>query len=492
MTELKKLGKYEIEKELGRGAMGVVYKGIDPFIKRPVALKTINKELLQSAEAKVLLERFQQEAQAVGRLNHQNIVDIYEFGEDEGAFFIAMEFVEGRELEAYFQETARFGNDNMVNIMLQLLDALGYSHQNGVIHRDIKPANILVKEDGALVVTDFGIARLESSNLTQAGTVMGTPSYMSPEQFTGQTVDQRSDIFSVGVILYQLLTGEKPFVGSIATIMHKVLKESPINPSALNVQVPVGFDAIVSKAVAKRPEDRFQSAAEFSEAIRETYFEKSPTLILNDQNKTQVLSQDATVFNDAAAATIIDKHIAQTVLVPPAAVNKKSPLLLVIVMLTVLVVSGGGYVWWGNQQKERESVMVTPVVPPIISDSAKGVTHSVVQKNQSQKMEQQESVLPTSVKTVIQPAAVEKIRIPEIVQPVLNIAVGYIQFKTEPEGAEIYINNQLKAGRTPVKISLQPGEYQITLKKAGFKDLSTLMEVVSASIIPFSVMLSKE
>ena len=258
MTEPKKLGKYEIRGELGQGAMGIVYDGFDPMIGRRVALKTVRREQLDRAEVEEILARFKREAQAAGRLNHPNVVQIYEYGEDEGTAFIAMEFVEGRELRDHFDASERFPMAEIVRIMGQLLEALDYSHKNGVVHRDIKPANIILLKDGTVKVADFGIARIESSNLTQAGSVLGTPSYMSPEQFMGQTVDGRSDLFSAGVILYQFLTGEKPFTGALTTIMHKVLKEDPAAPSELNVQVPRPFDALIRKALAKRPDERFQ------------------------------------------------------------------------------------------------------------------------------------------------------------------------------------------------------------------------------------------
>ena len=263
-----KLGKYEIRRELGRGAMGIVYEAFDPSIERIVALKTIHSGQLEGAEGHDAVGRFQREAKAAGRLNHPNIVSIFDFGEDHGTSFIAMEFVSGRELKSYFDNNERFPLPDSVRVMTQLLDALGYSHQNGVVHRDIKPANIILLPDGPVKVADFGIARIESSQYTQAGTVLGTPAYMSPEQFMGQTVDGRSDIFSAGVVLYQFLTGERPFSGTATTIMHKVLMEDPLPPSRLNVQAPKPFDAVISKAMAKRPEDRFQTAREFADAIR--------------------------------------------------------------------------------------------------------------------------------------------------------------------------------------------------------------------------------
>ena len=206
----KQLGKYEIRGELGRGAMGIVYDGWDAGIGRRVALKTVRRDQLDGGEAEELLSRFKREAQAAGRLNHPGIVAVYEYGEDAGTAFIAMEFVEGRELKDVFDRNERFPLPEVVRIMSLLLEAIGHAHSKGIVHRDIKPANVFLLKDGRIKVGDFGIARMESSNLTQAGSVLGTPAYMSPEQFMGQTVDGRSDLFSAGVILYQFLTGERP------------------------------------------------------------------------------------------------------------------------------------------------------------------------------------------------------------------------------------------------------------------------------------------
>jgi eukaryotic-like serine/threonine-protein kinase len=264
---IERLGKYEIRRELARGAMGIVYEAHDPQIKRRVALKTIRPDQLDGERAADMLARFRREAQAAGRLSHPNIVAIYEFDEDQGTSYIAMEFVEGRELRERFAADERFRLPDIVRIMTQILGALDYSHARGVVHRDIKPANIFVQDDGTVKVADFGIAHVETSNLTQAGTVVGTPNYMSPEQIMGLPVDGRSDLFAAGVILYQFLTGERPFAGSTATTMQKVLKEEPLPPSTLNVQLPPAIDAVVKKALAKRPEERFATAAEFSRAL---------------------------------------------------------------------------------------------------------------------------------------------------------------------------------------------------------------------------------
>src|SRR5947207_9820324 len=268
MAEINSIGKNGIRSEIGGGAMGVVYEGYDPSIKRVVALKTIRADQLTGGDPAAVIARFRREAQAAGRLNHPNIVSIYDFGEDDGAWYIAMEFVQGRELKECFETNERFKIADIVRIMGEILSALGYSHDQGVIHRDIKPANIFLLADGSVKVADFGIAHIEASSLTQAGTVMGTPSYMSPEQIMGLPIDGRSDLFSAGVILYQFLTGERPFAGSAATTMQKVLKEDPLPPSTLNVQLSSALDAVVRKALAKRADERYQSAQEFATALR--------------------------------------------------------------------------------------------------------------------------------------------------------------------------------------------------------------------------------
>jgi serine/threonine-protein kinase len=334
-----KLGKYEIRRELGRGAMGVVYEAFDPSIERIVALKTIRKDQLEGAEGQDVIGRFQREAKAAGRLNHPNIVSIYDFGEDDGTAFIAMEFVSGRELKSYFENNERFPMADIERVMSQLLDALEYSHQFGVVHRDIKPANIILLPDHRVKVADFGIARIESSQYTQAGTVLGTPAYMSPEQFMGQTVDGRSDIFSAGVVLYQFLTGERPFSGTATTIMHKVLMEEPLPPSMLNVQVPKRFDAVIKKAMTKRPEDRYQTAREFADAIRAAIADKTAP----DADATVVAGGDSTVVNVTAVSrpSPPETAAASSAAPPP---RRKLPLpVLAAALAGVIAIGGAGY-----------------------------------------------------------------------------------------------------------------------------------------------------
>lgn len=270
MPELpKKIGKYEIVSELGRGAMGIVYKGYDPVISRYAAIKTLSNDGV-NAEDCDLASRFKVEAQAVGRLNHPGIVGIYEYGEEGDHCFIAMEFVDGCTLSELIDDQVRLSVDETIDLVCKVLDALQFAHSNGVIHRDIKPSNIMRSKTGDIKITDFGIARIDSSSLTRAGMIIGTPGYMSPEQLMGQTIDTRSDIFSCAVMLYELLTGEKAFSGSnYSATVYKVVHTDLVPASKLCPDVPVEMDDILNKGLAKSRDNRYQSADQFAAALRD-------------------------------------------------------------------------------------------------------------------------------------------------------------------------------------------------------------------------------
>jgi serine/threonine-protein kinase len=262
------IGRYEIRRQVGRGGMAIVLEAWDPVLHRTLAVKLVDKTRLDPSIAQDALRRFKREAQAAARLTHANIVQVYEYGEEDDFAWIAMEYVPGKPLTAYLDEGLRTEVQRVRDIVGQLLEALAYSHAQGVVHRDIKPGNLLVTPEGQIKVTDFGIARIETSVLTQRGDMLGTPSYMSPEQYMGEATDGRSDIFSAGVILYELLTGERPFRGdSSGQIMQKILHDTPANPSSLNPLVPPAVDWLIGKALAKDAHDRFQSAREFQGAL---------------------------------------------------------------------------------------------------------------------------------------------------------------------------------------------------------------------------------
>lgn len=267
MTPLtpRRFGKYEILEKLGSGTMGVVYLAYDPVIARRVAVKTIHRRTFDQVSDAA--ERFRREASAAGRLTHPGIVAVYDYGEEDDLAYIVMEYAPGLELDAYVAKH-RLSLQQIGGLMGELLDALGYAHTAGVVHRDVKPANILVSE--RLKVTDFGVARIDSGSGTETGVAVGTPLYMAPEQFTGRGIDHRADLFSTGVIFYELVTGQLPFDGdSLHELSYKICHTQPPSASSLNPALPPGLDAVLERALAKSKQDRFASAADFRQSAVE-------------------------------------------------------------------------------------------------------------------------------------------------------------------------------------------------------------------------------
>src|SRR5258705_7270761 len=271
MTEPWLLGRYEVVAELGKGAMGVVYRANDPMLNRMVAIKTINTEEAGHAGMAEYEARFYTEAKAAGGLNHPNIIIIYDIGKSGHLVYMAMEYIEGRELRELLAQGQPLPVVQAVDVAAQVAEGLAYAHQHQVVHRDIKPANIMITPDGRAKIADFGIARMRSSETrTQTGVILGSPKYISPEQVVGKRADHRSDIFSLGVILYECITGSTPFNGEgLSALMYQITNHDPSPPSASNSQVPVMLDYIMAKVLAKAPEARYQSAADFANDLRE-------------------------------------------------------------------------------------------------------------------------------------------------------------------------------------------------------------------------------
>jgi len=273
MEHPERIGRYKIVDRLGSGGMGVVYKAKDPLIDRTVAIKMIHFEKPEDADTPMVASmkaRFTKEAQAAGKLSHANIVTIYDVGEEEGYAYIAMEFIEGIALDAVMQSEKARDVDFLVSLFVQICDGLDYAHKREIVHRDIKPSNIMVTEEGIPKILDFGIAYHPSSETTKTGIILGTPYYMSPEQVMGKKVTNRSDLFSLGIILYEFLTGERPFTADTTTVaMYKLAHEPFIPPSYKNPKIPKGFDTIIDKALAKNPEDRYESCRAFAEDLND-------------------------------------------------------------------------------------------------------------------------------------------------------------------------------------------------------------------------------
>lgn len=270
VAKISKLGRYELRRILGSGAMGVVYEGFDPNLSRRVAVKTILKSVALDPEIeRAYAVRFIQEAKAVARLNHPSIVQVYDFGVEGEVAYLVMEFIEGRELRSFFEANEKFAPEEAVRIMCELLDALEFAHKAGVIHRDVKPANVMLDVQRRVKLADFGVARVQESEHSTMGTMVGTPAFMSPEQIKGGKIDRRTDIFSAGVVLYQLLTGEQPFKGEGAwTVSRRIVEDEPPPPSSVVHTVSPAFDSVVNKALAKLQTQRYASAGEFAGSLQ--------------------------------------------------------------------------------------------------------------------------------------------------------------------------------------------------------------------------------
>jgi serine/threonine protein kinase len=266
---LKQLGRYEITGTLGRGAMGVVFQARDPLIERVVAIKTVACAGLSDKDAEEFEQRFFREAKSAGQLNHPNIVTIHDVGRSDELAYIAMEYLSGESLRDILDSSAPLSCTRIIEIVAAVADGLAFAHAQGIVHRDIKPANIMVQDSGGVKITDFGIAQLPGGSLTMAGAVLGSPKYMSPEQVAGQKADGRADIFSLGTVLYEMLTGQPPFSGdNMHATMYQVVHKDPPAPSSCSPHLPRELDPIVARAMAKDPVERYQSAAEMAADLR--------------------------------------------------------------------------------------------------------------------------------------------------------------------------------------------------------------------------------
>jgi serine/threonine-protein kinase len=270
-VETRSLGRYQISGVLGKGAMGTVYRGIDPAINRPVALKTIRLDFVNDpAELEELKERLYREAQAAGKLSHPNIVTIYDVGSEGPLQYIAMEYLEGQTLENLIRKKVKFNYKIIAQIITQICQAMEYAHGAGIVHRDIKPANIMVLADYKVKVMDFGIARIDSNSMTKTGIAMGTPNYISPEQLKGVPIDRRADLFSLGVVMYEMLLGRRPFKGeNITSLIYSILHSEPEKPSVINPQIPLLFDHVVMRALKKVPAERYQKASDIANDLHD-------------------------------------------------------------------------------------------------------------------------------------------------------------------------------------------------------------------------------
>jgi len=371
----KLIGRYEVIEELGHGAMGSVFKARDPIVGRIVALKTIHSAALSGSDAETYRARFQREARASGALAHPGIVPVFDVGDHEGAPFLVMEFVAGRTLADAMKRGERFPLDRVCEIGQQIAEALGYAHRQGVIHRDIKPANILLTSREVYGcerprITDFGIAKLAASEITVTGQMLGTPSFMPPEQFTGSPIDGRADLFSLGVILYAMTTGEQPFPGETMTaVSYKIVYTEPIPPSKLNPAIPARLEALILRCLAKSPADRYQTGEELAQDLAAIRAGAGSTVMGTAAPLPAAIAidPDATLPPTSAMAAY------STAAKPPAAAKPQPGAAIVgkrtkipigiaasVAAIVLIAAAAGGWFLWSHMHQRSQTAQVQP------------------------------------------------------------------------------------------------------------------------------------
>ncbi|MCU1220951.1 MAG: serine/threonine protein kinase [Candidatus Angelobacter sp.] len=574
MMSIQTVGRYEITGELGRGAMGVVYKALDPTIGRTVALKTMRLDV-HGLDAQEMVRRFQNEARAAGVLNHPNIVTIYDAGQQDGIFYIAMEFIEGTTLHELLAEKRVLATEEVLQLTRQICRGLDYAHSNGIVHRDIKPANIMITGNGTVKIMDFGIAK-SGGQVTNTGQVLGTPNYMAPEQVKGRQLDGRSDLFSLGVILYEMLTGEKPFVGqNVTTIIYKIVNENPITPRDLDVTVHPGLSAIVTKALAKAPDDRYQTGADLVRDL-ENYKLAGPvrsgsTAAINPvpsaPEKTLVLPLRVVSGNTARAAAAAPALAKKPIPVrrPTTAIlsSKHSVLTATIVTILVLGSAMGGYAYHRTQVKMRQLAEQAKVkeaqqaarepiaiaIPAPTPENREVIAPDTTVKFFPTKKSANAQKLPTppvkatsspnkvfiaqsELKLLSQPDSA-KVEIdgwsePNWVTPftashlaagmhtIVFSKSGYLQqtksvesvagksidtsaelvpavstivVTSNPQGANVWVDGKDSGMTTPAQLTVEKGFHKVSVRKTGFREMSTEETVAEGQTLSFSPVL---
>jgi eukaryotic-like serine/threonine-protein kinase len=474
-TCMEKIGRYEIVGELGRGAMGVVYRAIDPNIGRTVALKTTRLDV-DATERKELVLRFRNEAHAAGQMNHPNIVTIHDADECEGLFYIAMECLEGETLQSLMGENRLTSSAQIVDIARQVAVGLEYAHSMRVVHRDIKPANIMITRQGVAKIMDFGISK-SVGTLTRSGQILGTPYYMSPEQVMGHTLDGRSDLFSFGVVLYEIATGARPFGGdTVATVIYKIINENPLPACELHSTVHPGLSAVIARALEKKPQDRYQTGAELAADLEKIIYPQpgeraclSPANERTQQIAFHQLAPEATAraANTAmtaahpvgASAGIEERQHASRIAPATTWSKAKKPVVWIAAAVLVVVASIGVR----NARHRRPALQQLPGGASIIVNVPARLGnrghHEIAEKRELQKVRASDRPAPTP-----SPASPAKAETPPVQRTVS------ISFTSSPEGASIRLDGQSNPEWvTPYTIAdIVPGSHRVEIIKEGY------------------------
>lgn len=524
---LTKAGRYQIVSELGRGSMGVVYQGFDPVIGRTVAIKTMLIEGLPAAEFEEYKARFQREAQAAGVLAHPNIVTVYDFGEDNGVLYLAMEFLEGKSLQELVEKQNILPVETIIPMYEQVCSALDLAHSHNIVHRDIKPANIMILDSGLVKVTDFGIAKMMSVGMTQAGQILGTPNYMSPEQVKGRMVDGRSDIFSLGVILYELVTGEKPFGGSnITTVIYKIINENPIPPRELDASIHPGLSYVISKSLAKSPDERYQTCGELAQDLRNykslggaaapgaTVVIKVPPIMAPPAEPERAAPAATTTPAPPREVKPVERPIAPPAFAATKAQSQKSSaaVWVFLALLLAAVIGGGAYFYLhqvGGNNTANNPVNSAPAANPAATNPTAGTPaagtttpagnpsanpaeaagtpgSTAAPPTESQPANTAAAPAPTETKPAAKP---EKESAQTEPSAPAAPKYGTLLVTSNAQGARITMDGKSDASWvTPYTFQdLPAGRYEITVSKAGLGQARRTVQIAAGRTLPVNL-----
>jgi tRNA A-37 threonylcarbamoyl transferase component Bud32 len=470
---LQQLGRYEIIEELGHGAMGVVYKARDPLIDRTVAIKTVGLDLSRE-ESEAFEQRFYREATSAGRLNHSNIVTIHDVGKSDAVAYIAMEFLQGRSLREILDSGVVLPPEKIADIVAQVADGLAFAHENGIVHRDIKPPNIMVLDSGPVKITDFGIALLPTGSRTLAGAVFGSPKYMSPEQVVGGQVDGRADIFSLGAVLYEMLTGFPPFFGGdLNAVLYQVINEMPAAPSSHNKNIAPAFDYIVAKAMAKHPDDRYSSARAMASDVRNFRDLQPPSVAPHEPRSLERRAirrrkgETAASLDLAPVAATPDGASSRPAAAADTAFRQRRTLVIVGVSVALLVVAGGAIV--AKRLSHRGQVAEKPVASNPSADSVAGpnrASSEIAPQQAVKRAAPEEPGAPSA------PAPSVPKRIPAVAKPTARLTLA-----VTPWG-EVYVDGKRKGVSPPLaEIKLGPGKHAIEIRNTTFQPYAETVDV---------------
>jgi serine/threonine-protein kinase len=492
---MDRIGRYKIVRELGRGAMGVVYHAIDPNIGRPVAIKTIHfGGNRKPDEIERMRERLFREARSAGMLSHPGIVTIYDVEQQGDLAYIAMEYVDGPTLDQVLSEPAPLEAVRMFSILGQTAVALDYAHSKGIVHRDIKPANIMISEDGTSKIADFGIAKITAAeNLTMTGSIVGTPHYMSPEQVQGQPVDGRSDQFSLAVISYEMLTGEKPYTGEhLTTVVYKIVAEEPVLPHRLNPSLSTAIENVLRKALSKKPDARYRNCQEFIDSLEKACAGSKGWKSMPRGGLLNAMTMaDAKAIPVAAAASAVlapprrkSRSTATTATIAEPKRKSGFPMFLLAILMAAgfLALLGWQSAPWrvpgsqpsdGEQQQaaapkqEPQVPAAPPVSPPVTPPAApQDAKPSPVGQALPPANPEPEAVKP-AVPAVSAPPPKTERRVPPQAE---TVGPQEVMFMTSPAGATVTLDgNPAAACSTPCSLKAAQGRHALSVVLPGYQ-----------------------